>query len=100
MEFNPMFVVGVISFIFNFTLAVYVFVSNRQSAKDKDFQEVKGQVLTIAERVNNLPDHKAMLDIERDLSEVKTHIGNLNRSLDHMQRGITRIENHLLDKGK
>lgn len=100
MELNPLLMLNMISFAFNFTLAVYVVVSNRQTTKEKDFQEVKNQVLTIAATIKSMPDHKALAEIEADLREVKANINGMTKQMDLMQKSVTRIETHMIDKGK
>ena len=68
---------SLISFLCNFGLGVYVFVSNRQTAKDKELQETKERLTKVEERVRNMPDHIVISDMAGDMKALKEQVAGL-----------------------
>jgi len=100
MEFNPLLVLGLVSFVFNAFLAVYVYVSNRQAAKDNELQDTKQRITTVEERVRNMPQPQQLAQLEGDMRELKAQLQAVNHSINTVQRGVSRINDYLLDSKK
>lgn len=77
MQVNPAIVLSLIAFLCNFGLGVYVFVSNRQAAKDKELQETKERLTKVEERVRNMPDHQVISDMAGDMKALKESVAGL-----------------------
>lgn len=56
-------------------MCVYVFVSNRQTAKDKELQETKERLTKVEERVRNMPDHIVISDMAGDMKALRSVAG-------------------------
>ncbi|EXB25993.1 hypothetical protein J537_2316 [Acinetobacter baumannii 1437282] len=89
-------VISLISFLFNFGLAVYVFISNRQAAKDKELQETKERLSRLEERVSNMPDHKVISDIAGDMKALKESVAGLKDLISPLTKTVDRVNDYLL----
>ena len=90
-------VISLVSFFFNFGLAVYVFISNRQAAKDKELQETKERLTKVEERVRNMPDHIVISDMAGDMKALKEQVAGLKDVISPLARAVDRVNNYLLN---
>lgn len=81
-------------------IAVYAWFVGRLSASAKDVTDLRMRVIAIEEQVRNAPTRAELARIEADLREVKANVSNQVHQIEIVRRGVTRIENHLIDKGK
>jgi len=89
-------IVSLISFIFNFGLGLYVFVSNRQTAKDKELQETKERLGRLEERVRNMPDHLVISDMAGDMKALKESVAGLKEVISPLAKAVDRVNDYLL----
>ena len=85
-----------VSFLFNFGLAVYVFISNRQAAKDKELQETKERLSRLEERVKNMPDHIVISDMAGDMKALKESVAGLKEVIAPLAKAVDRVNDYLL----
>lgn len=90
-------VISLISFLFNFGLAVYVFISNRQAAKDKELQETKERLTKVEERVRNMPDHMVISEISGDMKALKEQVAGLKEVISPLAKAVDRVNDYLLN---
>ncbi|MCU4378260.1 hypothetical protein [Acinetobacter haemolyticus] len=90
-------VISLISFLFNFGLAVYVFISNRQAAKDKELQETKERLTKVEERVRNMPDHIVISEISGDMKALKEQVAGLKDVISPLAKAVDRVNDYLLN---
>ncbi|RSN84441.1 hypothetical protein EA770_02465 [Acinetobacter baumannii] len=92
-------VIGItlISFLFNFGLAVYVFISNRQAAKDKELQETKERLSRLEERVSNMPDHQVISVMAGDMKALKESVAGLKDVIAPLAKAVDRVNDYLLN---
>ena len=88
--------ISLISFLFNFGLAVYVFISNRQAAKDKELQETKERLSRLEERVKNMPDHIVISDMAGDMKALKESVAGLKDVIAPLAKAVDRVNDYLL----
>ena len=88
--------ITLISFFFNFGLAVYVYISNRQAAKDKELQETKERLSRLEERVSNMPDHKVISDMAGDMKALKESVAGLKEVIAPLAKSVDRVNDYLL----
>jgi predicted nucleic acid-binding Zn-ribbon protein len=81
---------------FNFGLAVYVFISNRQAAKDKELQETKERLSRLEERVSNMPDHQVISDMAGDMKALKESVAGLKEVIAPLAKAVDRVNDYLL----
>ena len=96
MEVNPILLLGLVSFIFNASLAIYVFISNRQAAKDKELQDAKERLGKVEERVRNLPDHQAIGLMVGDMKALRAEVAGLKDVISPLARAMDRVNDYLL----
>lgn len=89
--------ISLISFLFNFGLAVYVFISNRQAAKDKELQETKERLTKVEERVRNMPDHIVIAEISGDMKALKEQVAGLKDVISPLAKAVDRVNDYLLN---
>ena len=89
--------ISLISFLFNFGLAVYVFISNRQAAKDKELQETKERLTKVEERVRNMPDHIVISDMAGDMKALKESVAGLKDVISPLAKAGDRVNDYLLN---
>lgn len=97
MEVNPILLLGLISFIFNACLAIYVFISNRQAAKDRELQDAKERITKVEERVRNLPDHQAVASMTGDMKALRAEVAGLKDVISPLARAMDRVNDYLLN---
>lgn len=90
-------VISLISFLFNFGLALYVFVSNRQAAKDKELQETKERLTKVEERVRNMPDHIVISEISGDMKALKEQVAGLKDVISPLKTAVDNMNFYLLN---
>lgn len=96
MQMTPIFALALVSFLFNASLGVYVFFSNRQAAKDKELQDAKLRIGTLEERVRNMPDHTLVTEMLGDMKAVRVEVSGLKDSISPLVRSVDRINDYLL----
>lgn len=89
-------IVSLISFVCNFGLGLYVFVSNRQTAKDKELQETKERLGRLEERVRNMPDHLVISDMAGDMKALKESVAGLKEVISPLAKAVDRVNDYLL----
>ena len=88
---------SLISFLCNFGLGVYVFVSNRQTAKDKELQETKERLTKVEERVRNMPDHIVISDMAGDMKALREQVAGLKDVISPLAKAVDRVNDYLLN---
>jgi len=98
MQINPATVISLIAFLCNFALGVYVFISNRQAAKDKELQEVKERLTKAEERIRNMPDHQLIYALSGDMKALKETVAGLKEIISPLATQVARVNDYLLHK--
>ncbi len=89
-------VISLISFLFNFGLAIYVFISNRQAAKDNELQETKERLSRLEERVKNIADQIVRSENDGDMKELKESVAGLKEVIAPLAKAVDRVNDYLL----
>lgn len=97
MQINYVLLVGLLSFLFQFGLGIYVFVSNRQAAKDKELQETKERLTKVEERVRNMPDHIVISELAGDMKALKEQVAGLKDVISPLAKAVDRVNDYLLN---
>ena len=96
MQINPATVLALVSFLCNFGLGVYIFVSNRQAAKDKELQETKERLTQVEERIRNMPDHQVIYQMSGDMKALKESVAGLKELISPLAKAVARVNDYLL----
>ena len=97
MQITPATVISLIAFLCNFALGVYVFISNRQAAKDKELQEAKERLTKVEERIRNMPDHELIYEMSGDIKALKESVSNLREVISPLAKAVDRVNDYLLN---
>ncbi len=81
-------------------IAVYAWFVGRLSASAKDVTDLRMRVVAIEEAQRNAPTRSELARIESDIREVRTNQNAQSSQIEVVRKGVVRIENYLLDKGK
>lgn len=74
-------------------LALYTWFINKQSASAKEMLDIR---LRVVELENTVKDMPSKVDVEK----LQGQLNSMNQQIGGVQRGVTRIENWLLDNKK
>lgn len=74
-------------------LGLYTWFINKQSASAKEMLDIRLRVTELESTVKDMP---SKVEIEK----LQGQLNGLNHQVEGVQRGVTRIENYLLDKKK
>ena len=92
-------------------LGLYTWFIKKQSASAKEMQDIRiaseKEMLDIRLRltelesaVKDMPSKLEIARLEGQIETVKTQLNSANQNIGNVQRGITRIENWLIDNKK
>lgn len=74
-------------------LALYTWFINKQSASAKEMLDLRLRVVELENAVKDMPS-------KVDVAKLQGQVDALNQNVNSVQRGVTRIENYLLDNKK
>lgn len=74
-------------------LGLYTWFINKQSASSKEMLDIRLRVVELENAVKDMPS-------KVDVAKLQGQLDAMNQQLGGVQRGVTRIENWLLDNKK
>ncbi|MBP8005361.1 DUF2730 family protein [Acinetobacter haemolyticus] len=74
-------------------IGIYAWVINKHSASAKELLELHLRVVELENAVKDMPS-------KVDVAKLQGQLDALNQHVSSVQRGVTRIENYLLDNKK
>lgn len=81
-------------------LGLYTWFINKQSASAKEMLDLRLRVVEVENAIKDMPSKLEIARLEGQLDSVKAQLNAANTSIQNVQRGVTRIENYLLDNKK
>ncbi|KXZ66830.1 hypothetical protein [Acinetobacter venetianus] len=74
-------------------LGLYTWFINKQSASAKEMLDLRLRVVEVENAIKDMPS-------KVDVAKLQGQLDALNQHVSSVQRGVTRIENYLLDNKK
>ena len=81
-------------------LGIYIWFINKQSASAKEMLDLRMRVVELENAVKDMPSKLEIARLEGQVETIKTQLNAANVSINSVQKGVTRIENYLLDNTK
>lgn len=81
-------------------IGIYAWVINKSSASAREMVELRIRVTELENSVKDMPSKVEIARLEGQVETVKTQLNAANNSIGNVQKGVTRIENYLLDNKK
>ena len=81
-------------------LGIYIWFVNKQSASSKEVLDLRVRVVELENTVKDMPSKLEIARLEGQVETIKTQLNAANNSIGNVQKGVTRIENYLLDNKK
>lgn len=81
-------------------LGIYIWFVNKQSASSKEVLDLRVRVVELENTVKDMPSKLEIAHLEGQVETIKTQLNAANNSIGNVQKGVTRIENYLLDNKK
>lgn len=81
-------------------LGIYIWFINGQSASAKEMLDLRMRVVELENAVKDMPSKLEIARLEGQVETIKTQLNAANNSIGNVQKGVTRIENYLLDNKK
>ncbi len=81
-------------------LGLYTWFINKQSASSKEMLDLRVRVVELENAVKDMPSKLEIARMEGQVETIKTQLSAANISIGNVQKGVTRIENYLLDNKK
>ena len=81
-------------------LGIYLWFINKQSASSKEMLDLHLRVVELENTVRDMPSMVELARLEGQVETIKTQLNAANTSIANVQKGVTRIENYLLDNKK
>lgn len=81
-------------------LAIYAWIIQKHSASAKEMLDLHLRVIELENRIHDMPSKLEIARIEGQVESIKSQLNSANSSIAQVQRGVTRIENYLLDNKK
>jgi len=81
-------------------LGIYIWFVNKQSASSKEMLDLRLRVIELENTVKDMPSMLELARLEGQVESIKTQLNAANNSIGNVHKGVTRIENYLLDNKK
>jgi predicted nucleic acid-binding Zn-ribbon protein len=81
-------------------LGLYTWFINKQSASAKEMLDIRLRVTELESAVKDMPSKLEIARLEGQIETIKTQLNSANNNIGQVQRGVTRIENWLIDNKK
>lgn len=81
-------------------LGLYTWFINKQSASAKEMLDLRLRVVELESAIKDMPTKLEIARLEGQVETIKTQLNAANNSIGNVQKGVTRIENYLLDNKK
>ena len=81
-------------------LGIYIWFVNKQSASSKEVLDLRVRVVELENTVKDMPSKLEIARLEGQVETIKTQLNAASNSIGNVQKGVTRIENYLLDNKK
>ncbi len=91
---------SVTNWIVGTVLGIYIWFVNKQSASSKEVLDLRVRVVELENTVKDMPSKLEIARLEGQVETIKTQLNAANNSIGNVQKGVTRIENYLLDNKK
>ncbi|AYO54931.1 DUF2730 family protein [Acinetobacter wuhouensis] len=81
-------------------LGLYTWFMNKQSASANEMLDIRLRVTEVENAVKDMPSKLEIARLEGQIETIKTQLNSANNNIGQVQRGVTRIENWLIDNKK
>lgn len=81
-------------------LGLYTWFINKQSASAQEMLDLRLRVVDMENAIKDMPSKLEIARMEGQIESIKSQLNAANASIALVQRGVTRIENYLLDNNK
>lgn len=81
-------------------LALYTWFINKQSASAKEMLDIRLRVTELESAVKDMPSKLEIARLEGQVETIKTQLNSANQNIGQVQRGVSRIEQWLIDNKK
>lgn len=81
-------------------LALYTWFINKQSASAKEMLDIRLRVVELESAVKDMPSKLEIARLEGQIETIKTQLNSANNNIGQVQRGVSRIEQWLIDNKK
>lgn len=81
-------------------LIIFTWYLKRESASAKEVLDLRLRVVEIENAVKDMPSKLEIARLEGQIESIKGQLNAANNSIAQVQRGVTRIENYLLENKK
>ena len=81
-------------------LGLYTRFIYKQSASAKEMLDIRLRVTEVENAVKDMPSKLEIARLEGQIETIKTQLNSANNNIGQVQRGVTRIENWLIDNKK
>lgn len=78
-------------------LGLYTWFINKQSASAKEMLDIRLRVTEVENAVKDMPSKLEIARLEGQIETIKTQLNSANNNIGQVQRGVTRIENWLIE---
>lgn len=78
-------------------LGLYTWFINKQSASAKEMLDIRLRVTEVENAVKDMPSKLEIAKLEGQIETIKTQLNSANTNISQVQRGVTRIENWLIE---
>lgn len=81
-------------------LGLYTWFINKQSASAKEMLDIRLRVTELESAVKDMPSKLEIARLEGQIETVKSQLNSANNNIGNVQRGVTRIEDWLINNDK
>ncbi|WP_151730342.1 DUF2730 family protein [Acinetobacter junii] len=81
-------------------IGIYGWVIKKYSASAQELAELRVRVVQIENSIKDMPSKEELAEIEGDIKVLTANIGSIANSVEKVDKAVTRIESHLIDKSK
>ena len=81
-------------------IGIYAWIINKHSASAKELLELHVRVVELENAVKDMPSKIDIARVEGEINSMKNQLNSANSNIVSVQRGVTRIENWLMEKKK
>lgn len=81
-------------------IGIYAWIINKHSASAKELLELHVRVVELENAVKDMPSKIDIARVEGEINSIKNQLNSANLNIVNVQRGVTRIENWLMENKK
>lgn len=81
-------------------LGLYTWFINKQSASAQEMLDIRLRVTELESSIKDMPSKLEIARLEGQIETVKSQLNSANQNISNVQRGVTRIEDWLINNDK